>query len=244
MMVLAMAPTSDAQVNIQLFPNGSTNEIQTNRNAQTADITSLGAGILISGSLIAGAPLTTTTLTLTYPGDITSSPTDATLPAASATIPAGDQLRIEGATGVFASAAISTINFTSGTIQLTLPGAFPAANTDSGTFRVVGIRIDATGLTAPASVTASLSSTANNYILSTTSATIVTNLVSGIASMALGAESGGTGFGAATIFTNNTIGDGAATVVITEGAADAWRTAAQSSTNAAGTLNGTNTNQG
>ena len=73
MLVLAMAPTSDAQVNITLFPNGSANEILSNRNAQTADILSSAAGIVVSGSLLADSPLTTTSLTLDYPGNITSS---------------------------------------------------------------------------------------------------------------------------------------------------------------------------
>ena len=104
----------------------------------------------------------------------------------------------------------------------------------------MGVRIDATGLTAPVAVTASLGSTANNYLLSTSSATVITNLVSGIASMAIGAESGGISSGTATIFTNNVIGDGGATMLITEGHAQAWRTAAQSSTDGSGTTQGTN----
>ncbi len=235
MLVLAMAPTSDAQVNITLFPNGSANEILSNRNAQTADILSSAAGIVVSGSLLADSPLTTTSLTLDYPGNITSS--DAGLLA----IPTADPIRIAGAPGVFANVAISTINFTSGTIEISLPR--PAGNfdnTSSGSFRVVGVRIDATGLTAPVAVTASLGSTANNYLLSTSSATVITNLVSGIASMAIGAESGGISSGTATIFTNNVIGDGGATMLITEGHAQAWRTAAQSSTDGSGTTQGTN----
>lgn len=225
MLVLAMAPTSNAQINIQLFPNGAATEINTNRTAATADITSVGAGLVVSGSLLASSPLTSTTLTITYPGPISSSNVFAGGPGA---IPAADPLRVIGATGVFASASIITVGFSAGTIQLGLPGFANVPNPLSGSFRVVGVRLDATGLTAPATITAALSNSANNYLLSTTSATVINTLSDGIASMAVGVTSG-TSLGTATLFSNGTVGDATASVVITEGFASAWRTSTQSS---------------
>ena len=102
MMVLALAPSSFAQINIQVFPNGSAQEIDSNRNAQTADPLSAGAGILVSGALVANSPLTTTNFLVDYPANITSG--SAVLVGA---IPASDPIRIEGQTGVFASASRS-----------------------------------------------------------------------------------------------------------------------------------------
>ena len=73
LVVLAMAPGLQAQVSITVTPNVSAGEIQTNRGAQTATTGSSGAGVLITGQLIASSPLTTTTLRLAYPSPITSS---------------------------------------------------------------------------------------------------------------------------------------------------------------------------
>jgi hypothetical protein len=236
MMVLALAPSSFAQINIQIFPNGSAQEIDTNRNAQTADPLSPGAGILVSGALIANSPLTTTNLLIDYPANITSG--WAGLVGA---IPAGDPVRIDGATGVFAGAVISTINYRTGLVTIELPGTSGAANTLSGSFRLVGVRIDTSGLTAPVNVAVSLSNTANNYILSNTSGTVITALGDGIASMAVGGRtSSSTNNGTATIFTNRNIIDGLASFVVTEGFAAAWRTGTQSTTNGTTTVNGTN----
>ncbi len=220
MLVLAMAPTSNAQINIQLFPNGAATEINTNRTAAVADSTSIGAGLVVSGSLLANSPLTSTTLTITYPGPITSNNVGP--------IPAADGLRLEGLTGVFASASIITVKFSAGTVQLGLPGFDATPNTLSGSFRMVGVRVDVTGLSAPATMTAALNNTANNYLLSTTSGTIITSLTDGIGSLALGVTSG-TSLGTMTLFTNGTVGDATASVVVTEGFASAWRTSTQSS---------------
>lgn len=229
MLVLAMAPTSDAQVQIQLFPNGSAQEIATNRHASTNDRESVGAGIVISGALLADSPLTSTTLTITYPADITSDGLDADFgPPGTADIPVGDALRLEGATGVFANASIITVNFTGGKVLIGLPHA-AGTNTSSGSMRLVGVRIDATGLTAPVAITASLSNTANNYLLSTTSANVITALGAGIGSLTQGSDSGQTDEGTATVFTNGTVGDAVASILITEGFITAWRSSTQES---------------
>ena len=54
--------------------------------------------------------------------------------------------------------------------------------------------------------TASLSNTANNYLLTTTSITVITALGAGIGSLTQGADSGQPDLGTATVFTNGTIG--------------------------------------
>ena len=74
LVLFGMASSSFAQVSLQLIPDPSAGEIQTNNNAQTANPGISGAGILVSGALIANSPLTTTVLRITYPSPITSSP--------------------------------------------------------------------------------------------------------------------------------------------------------------------------
>jgi hypothetical protein len=235
MMVLALAPSSFAQINIQIFPNGSGQEVGTNRNAQTADPLSAGAGILVSGALVANSPLTTTSLFVDYPSNITSATATFIGP-----IPVSDPVRIEGQTGVFASASISTINYITGLVEITLPGFGTTSNTLSGSFRLVGVRIDANGQTAPVTATFSLGNTANNYILSTTSGTVINALGDGIGSMAVGGRtSTSVNSGTATIFTNRNTVDALASFVVTEGFASAWRTSTQTTTNNTQTPNGT-----
>jgi hypothetical protein len=104
MLVLALAPSSFAQVNLQAFGNPSAQEVETNRTAQTADPQSAGAGLLVSGSAIATAPVTRTSLFIDYPAVVTSG----------AAIPTGDPVRIEGATGLFAGVTVSSINYSTG----------------------------------------------------------------------------------------------------------------------------------
>jgi len=147
--VFAMASSSFAQVSLSLIPDPSPGEIQTNNNAQTASPGTSGAGILVSGSLIASSPLTTSTLRITYPSPITSSPVGFVSPGAGigGAIPPTDPIRIEGATGVFASITNAVLNTTNSRVEITLPGA-PAGNTLSGSFRLVGVRIDATARVA------------------------------------------------------------------------------------------------
>jgi hypothetical protein len=215
MLVLALAPSSFAQVNIQIFGAASPQEVQTSQAAQTADPASSGAGLTVSGAVIANIELTVTRLDITFPGPITSSPT----------IPVGDPLRIEGATGLFTTASISTILFSAGVVQITLPECKGgcAAATPSGSFRLVAVRMDVNGRTAPIQATASLANTANGYINSSTPQTVINALGPGLGSMAIGARTGGTNTGTATILSNATISDSSASVVIGEGFASAWR---------------------
>ena len=242
----AMASSSFAQVSISLIPDPSPGEIQTNNNAQTASPGVSGAGILVSGSLIANSPLTTTTLRISYPSPITSSPVSFN-PLGDGTgqgIPTADPIRIEGATGVFASVTTPVLNTTNSRIEITLNG-FPASsggNSQSGSFRLVGVRIDANGKSGAQSVTASLDTSANNYILTTTSATVINAISPGVGTMAVGFRSingAANNNGTATIFTNRTLPDANASLLITEGFAAAWRTALQSSNSGVAVPNGT-----
>jgi len=215
-----MASTAEAQINIQLFPNGSSNEVASNQMALTNDRGSIGAGLVISGGLLASSPLTSTTLTISYGVPITSS----------IAIPAGDVLRLVGATGVFAAASIITVNFVSGSVAIGLPGFANVSNTLSGSVRLVGVRVNPVGKTAPIQASASLSNTANNYLLSTsTPVTVITALNPGIATLAIGSRTGVVNTGTGAIFTNAVIGDGTSSLVITEGFASAWRSATQES---------------
>jgi len=195
---------------------------------------------LVSGALIANSPLTTTTLRITYPSPITSSPAGFVNPSAGVggAIPSQDPIRIEGATGVFSTVGAPVLNTTNSRIEITLP-AFPGGNTQSGSFRLVGVRIDANGKSGAQTATASLDSSANNYILTTTSVTVINAIGNGIGSMALGARGGNTSNGTATIFTNRTIPDSLASIIITEGFGSAFRTATQSSNSGVAVSNGT-----
>jgi hypothetical protein len=141
---------------------------------------------------------------------------------------------------VFASITNAVLNTTNSRVEITLP-AFPgpAGNTQSGSFRLVGVRIDANGKSGAQTATASLDSSANNYILTTTSVTVINSVGNGIGSMALGARAGNTSAGTATIFTNRTIPDAAASFIITEGFASAFRTNTQSSNSGVAVPNGT-----
>jgi len=245
LVVLALAPSSFAQISITLTPNPSPGEIQTNHNAQTAipndgSGTGTGAGILVTGALLANSPLTTTVLRLAYPSTITSSPSAGTgasnctdganyftcLPSG---VDAADPIRIEGQTGVFAAVTQAVLNTASKRVEITLPG-FPSGNTNSGSFRVVGVRQDMNGATAPVNVTASLSNPASNYLLSTTSATVVNASGPGIGTMVIGARSGSpsaSNVGTATIFTNRTVTRSFATLLINEGMVAGWRSRTQ-----------------
>jgi hypothetical protein len=243
----AMASTSFAQISMSLIPDPSAGEIQTNNNAQTASPGVSGAGILVSGSLIANSPLTTTTLRITYPSPITSSPS--TFSSATpgftfnaASIPPQDPIRIEGATGVFANVSNPVLNTENSRIEIILNG-FPAGNSQSGSFRLVGVRIDANGKSGAQTATASLNTSANNYILTTTSVTVINAIGNGIGTVAIGgraANGPNANTGSATIFTNRTIPDSVASFLITEGFASAYRTALQSSNSGTAVANGTN----
>jgi len=244
-LVIALAPSSFAQVNIQIFNTPSPGEVQTAHNAQTSDPSSSGNGILVSGALIANSPLTATDLTFTFPATVTSAPAALTCTApdgsllagctapnpAVTPVPSADPLRIDGATGLFAGALIASVNYVGGTVTIELPAS--ANNTSSGTFRLVGTRIDVNGKAAPLTASASLSSSSNNYILQTTSVPVISSLGPGIGSMTIGTNGTNTNNGTALLFTNqtnNVAADPNATVVIAEGFASAWRTTSQTNT--------------
>jgi len=74
LVMLALAPSLLAQVNITIASQPSPNEILTNHAAQTGDPSSVGSGITITGSVLSNAGLTTTVLAIAYPSTITSSP--------------------------------------------------------------------------------------------------------------------------------------------------------------------------
>src|SRR5437867_7523192 len=281
LVLFAMAPSSFAQVQIQIFPDVSSQEVQTNRNAQTARPGTNGAGLLVSGSLLASSQLTATTLRISYPGPITSQPdataNDDTLnctdgstaslctPSVTAGIPAGDPMRIEGATGVFATVGRLRLNTTASRIEVTLPNSAggltlgsTTINSNSGVFRIVGVRIDANGKTGAQTFSASLNNSANNYIISTTTGTIINNIGPGLAGppaigfapatptiVCAGAQGGqGAGTfaaGTATIFTNRNTARSCGAFTLTEGFASAWRTRTQSGNSSTGPTTSVNT---
>jgi len=262
-LMLALAPSSYAQIQLQLFNTPSVGEINTNHHANTADVTSVGAGLLVSGQLIAASSLTTTQFTLTFPGPITASPnavdgTFGVLTPAAPVPSALEAIRIEGATGLFASVtAIASINYVGQTITITLPG-FPACavaipgcnppggNSSSGSFRISGIRLDVAGKNAPLTVSsASLSSSANNYIGPTSFPTLISALGVGLGNFSQSTLTGASNQGTALMFANQsgvTAADGTASVLLTEGFASAWRTATQTATTGVGAniTNGSN----
>jgi hypothetical protein len=251
-LVVALAPSSFAQVNLQIFNTPSPSEVATARNANISDPSSVGNGILVSGALIANSPLTATSMTFTFPSIITSATAATTGLNPDGTsianggggfnLPGSDPITISGATGLFANVSIATVNWTAGTIQLTLPGS--SNNTGSGTFRVVGIRIDVNGKTAPLNATASLGSSSNNYILQTTTIPLITALGPGLGAVTVGSNGTNPNLGTALMFTNQTGGtpaDATAAIVIAEGFASAWRTNTQINTQGLnlGSTNGT-----
>jgi hypothetical protein len=256
LVVLALAPSSFAQVQITLTPTPSPNEITTNHDAQTADPSTTGAGILVTGALLANSPLTTTVLALTYPATLTSSPSSglcdastsssatsganspstafgggnasiATCPGGNGLVPREDPIQIAGASGVFASMTNANLRLNTNLkrVEIDLPG-FPSApgNTQSGSFRVTGIRVDMNGLSAPVTGSASLGNAANNYLLSTATYGGVNGTGAGIASVAIGAVTGSTNIGTGAILTNKTVPKGTASILLTSGFAGAWRT--------------------
>jgi len=253
-LVAAMAPSSFAQVQISIIPDVDNGDIQTSNNALGGAPGSNGSGVLVVGSLIATSPLTATVLRIAYPGPITSLPagannctvggfsvlapggtsgTFACLPASG--VPAADPIRIIGASGVFSGVASVALNTTSQRVEVLLPAS--ASNSSSGSFRLVGVRINANGLTGAQTVTASLNSNVNNYLLgSPSTGTIINTLNPGIASLAIGLAPGNStiagvvgnpGSGTATIFTNRNIARSQGAFILTEGCASCWRTATQ-----------------
>src|SRR2546425_11537468 len=74
LVVLALAPASFAQVQVTITPTPSPGEVATGHAAITQDPGQPGAGLLVTGAILANSPLTTTTLILTYSATLTSSP--------------------------------------------------------------------------------------------------------------------------------------------------------------------------
>lgn len=244
-LVLAMAPSSFAQIFVSLIPDPSSGEIQTNENAQTGVPGTSGSGVLVSGQIIASSFLTATTLRIVFPSPITSSPGSFTL---APSIPSQDPIRVEGASGVFAGITNGpnssvVLNTSNSRIEILLPGttSISGPNTLSGSFRLVGVRIDANGKTGAQTITASLDSSANNYILQTPGPlNVISALGAGIGTMAIGARGGNVSAASATIFTNRTVPDATGSLVLTEGIAAGWRNTLQSSNSGTPVPNGSN----
>jgi len=104
---------------------------------------------------------------------------------------------------------------------------------------LVGVRIDANGKSGAQTATASLNNAANGYILTTSSATVINNIGTGIGSFTIGARAGNTNRGTATIFTNRSVPNPLGSMILTEGFASAFRTATQSSNSGGPVQNGT-----
>src|ERR1700674_4053079 len=92
LVVLFLTSSSFAQVSVSLNPIPSAAEIQTNRTAQTSEVGVVGSGLLVSGSFVASSALSSTVLTLMYPGVITSSPAVLTGPGSPGNVPSDDPI--------------------------------------------------------------------------------------------------------------------------------------------------------
>jgi hypothetical protein len=262
-----MAPSSFAQVQLTLIPDIDSGDIATSNNALTAAPGVNGSGVLVVGQLIASSPLTATVLRIAYPGPITSVPSLVTGTAnctiggfsalvvgtgsggafpcgiGAAGVPSNDPIRITGASGVFATMNLQPLlNTTSQRVEIQLPGTGGASNSSSGSFRLVGVRILAAGLTGAQTVSASLNTSVNDYLLgSPSSGTVINTLNPGIGSLAVGLAPGNStiqtntafGAGTATIFTNRNIARSAGSFILTEGCSSCWRTKTQNGNNGA-----------
>jgi len=261
LLVLALAPSSFAQISLTISPTASPGEITTNHAAITQDPGQPGAGILVTGALLASSPLTTTTLSLTYSATITSSPlncvfgsgadnpgtgVDCSTLGTTHLVPTEDPIAIIGATGVFATVTNPKLNTSGKRVDIDLPG-FPSGNVASGSFRLTGVRVDMNGAAAPVTEQPSLSSAANNYLLTSTSAAnVISATGAGIASVTVGARTGSPSSisqGTAAILTNRSVAKGTASFVVAAGFAGAWRTATQNLTNSTGVVTTVNSSR-
>jgi hypothetical protein len=264
LMLFALAPSMFAQVQITIIPDVDPGDINTNNNAIAAAPGTNGSGVLVVGQLIAASNLSATVLRIAYPGPITSLPSGATnctiggfttLNVGNANggafscgvpngVPSADPIRIVGQSGVFGGMnAQPLLNTTNQRIEIQLPGTGGATNSSSGSFRLVGVRINANGLTGAQTVTASLNTTVNNYLLgSPSTGTVINTLNPGIASLAIGLAPGNSTIannssnppaGAATIFTNRNVARSIGAFILTEGCASCWRTKTQNGNNGA-----------
>jgi hypothetical protein len=270
LVLFAMAPSLFAQVQITIIPDVDNGDINTNNNALAAVPGTNGSGVLVVGSLIATSPLTTTKLRIAYPGPITSAPpvtgpattnangSIAALSTANCTdgaafftcgpttgVPVADPIRISGSSGVFSSVGQALLNTTLTRIEIVLPGTAGASNSSSGSFRLVGVRINANGLSGAQTVTASLNNTVNNYLIgSPSTGTVINTLNPGISAStpAIGLAPGNTniggvstnpGAGPGTILTNGTVARTQGSFILTEGCASCWRSGLQNSNSGA-----------
>jgi hypothetical protein len=290
--LFAMAPSLFAQVTITIIPDNNPGDIQTNHNVQASIPNTKNAGVLVVGQLLATSLLSTTTLYLTYPGPITSTPsavpgafsagsglgtnsagvptsiTGAGNPATvncttggikpsgstginpmfvcggNATgIPSADPIRVVGGAGVFAGVSAALLNTSANRLEIPIPSSGGSSNSSSGSFRVVGVRLDGAVLTGAQTVTATLNTSDNGYILgSPNSGTVVASLNAGISGIAIGLAPGNSTIagninnpasGTATIFTNGTVARAQGAFILTEGCAACWRTATQESNSGA-----------
>jgi len=238
-MVLALAQSGYAQLQISGTGNPTPRETDTSRTAETNDPES-GNGIIITGAILSDAFITGGRLRIDWPGMITNS----------AGFPAADAIRVTSATGIFTGSTIASVDNDDARIEITVPcgstnaGIATALNgqlfaTTTGTIIIMGVRLDAVGLTAPVSGTLSTQSgsggtgcvgasvSPTNVLVSTTSIESITALAPGIGSLAVGARTGQTNQGTATVFTNRTVADPLASIVITEGNRTAWFDLAQ-----------------
>jgi hypothetical protein len=236
-LVLALAPSSFAQVQVRVINTASPSEVASSHHVQTTDPASAGAGILISGEFLAQANLGTVFLTLTFPADITAGCANAANACMSEGIdvPQGDSIRLSGASGLFANITrIWTIDYDSNTIVIPLPSA--TNNTASGSISLLGVRIDGAQLSGsgPFQVTGALNTSASGYLPTDLTEEVITTTAAAIGLFEVGARalpsnSPGTSTGTFTIFTNRSTPDTTASFRIREGAANLWRTAAQHS---------------
>jgi hypothetical protein len=265
--LFAMAPSVFAQVQITIIPDVDNGDINTNNNATGAVPGTSGSGVLVVGSLIATSPLTTTKLRIAYPGPITSAPpvtgpattnpggTIAALATANCTdgaifftcgpstgVPVADPIRISGSSGVFANVGQALLNTTLQRIEIILPGTTGGAtNSSSGSFRLVGVRINANGLSGAQTVTASLNNSVNNYLIgSPSTGTIINTLNPGLSASSpaiglapgnttVGGVAGNPAAGPGTILTNGTVARTTGAFILTEGCSSCWRSGAQNS---------------
>lgn len=259
-LVLALAPSGFAQTNVtavqlSILNAPSAAEIAGNRHAQVSDPVSVGAGIQISGSVFAtNTGITTVNLVLTFPNAITSSMQGAVAGGGGAVPNANDNIRIVGATGIFASlTSVTSINYSAGTITIQLPSVVSVSSsgpTSSGSFTLAGVRIDLTGAVTGTSrnlLSAVLQATTggtlangNGFVAPSSMPVLISTIQPGAATGAVGST--GTNNGVITIFTNQTAGtfaDGTASVLFTEPFVTAWRTPTQSATNGTVVASGT-----
>jgi len=244
-MVLGLAQSSYAQLQVSVIGNPAPRETETNRTAETNDPEN-GNGIIISGSYLSTAFVTGGRLRIDWPMPITNS----------TTYPATDPIQIQGGsgTGIFAGVtnAQLSVDNAEGRVHILLP-CQPGTTGATGTLILTGVRVDASGATVP--VTAAVSSqavtslsglstapgcpgaastaspiTPTNVIIASPSIESISTLSPGIGSITVGASSAAgapSNNGTATIFTNRTVADPLGSFVITEGHRTAWFDATQ-----------------